>query len=151
MTILPTKKREYLLILILFLLLVIANMVTGYIAHLIGRQRSSIIACDKIAFYFSIFITIICAPISEEFFWRGYALDQFKKVAGPYAAVFLCASFFSLWHVPVHGIYSLSAFAYGIVLGLWRIHYKALLPLIIAHILLNALVVYRINQFMWRP
>ena len=84
-------------------------------------------------------IAIVMAPIAEEIFWRGYAQDQFAKVLPAKAALFLQAALFSLYHFRPVGpsVYLLS---FGLICGFWRLKKRSLIPVIVVHVLLNAVV-----------
>ena len=117
------------------------SVLIGYTIHNLGCQKPIVYFSDSKNLYFNWFLVIVMAPIAEEVFWRGYALDQFKKIFNVYTALLLSALLYSLAHVPAYGIYSVQMVASGLILGFWRIRYRALLPLIIAHALKNALFI----------
>jgi membrane protease YdiL (CAAX protease family) len=78
------------------------------------------------------------APVGEELFWRGYVLDQLRKLMRSSAALVVQSVLFALVHVG-GGFPSVSAsFVCAVVLGSWRISFRSLVPLMLAHILLNA-------------
>jgi len=88
---------------------------------------------------------IVVAPIAEEIFFRGYVLEQLRKLTYSGMAVFTQALLFGLCHAYTRGLFtwyatfdSVLAFATGLALGVWRVRFRSLLPLVLAHILLNA-------------
>jgi membrane protease YdiL (CAAX protease family) len=85
-------------------------------------------------------IAVLLGPIAEELFWRAYALEQLRKITRSAVALLVQALLFALAHVPLTlGFYSpISAFFYGTILGLWRIRFRSLIPLILGHIVLNS-------------
>jgi len=83
---------------------------------------------------------ILVTPIAEEIFWRGYVLDQLRKLMHWALALPMHAIIFALGHFIFSTTLSLplAAFFYALVLGVWRIWFKSLLPLIVAHVAINA-------------
>ena len=90
------------------------------------------------------FVLILLAPIAEELFWRGYLLEQLRKITHSGIALLTQSLLFSACHLPLitprlGGFQAaISAFLFSIVLGVWRIRFRSIVPLILAHILLNA-------------
>lgn len=83
---------------------------------------------------------VLLGPTAEEIFWRGYALEQLKKVTRTPLAVLAESSLFSLGHLLLAGVvHTVVAFFVGVLLSLWRVKLRSLVPLILAHIVLNAL------------
>ncbi len=92
---------------------------------------------NAIFFIAVILLTAFIAPVVEEIFWRGYVQDRLGRVLGPRIALFTQAIAFATLHFrPVGGF--VSVFAYGLIAGLWRYRRKSLLPIIIAHIIINS-------------
>ena len=84
-------------------------------------------------------ITVIAYPVAEEFLWRGYTLRQFEKVFGKLIALFLQSFLFAAIHFrPILGFTQM--FLWGLIFGLWRLKKQSLVPVIIAHMIMNALV-----------
>lgn len=85
-------------------------------------------------------ILILLCPIAEEIFWRGYFLEQLRKLTWSWLAVITQSLLFALAHF--HGFFgpyaSIQAFYLGIVLGTWRVRLRSILPLILAHMIFNA-------------
>lgn len=87
------------------------------------------------------FIIILIGPIAEEIFFRGYLLEQLRKLTSSSSAILIQSVIFALTHLFYRGIFnSIFAFLFGLIVGSWRIKFRSLLPLIIAHIILNAVV-----------
>ena len=90
--------------------------------------------------------TVLLCPIAEEIFYRGYLLEQLRKLTHWSVALLLQASLFSLGHLPlvlpIPGGYqrAIAAFFYGMIFGAWRIRFRSIIPLMLAHILLNGVV-----------
>lgn len=85
---------------------------------------------------------VLLGPTAEEIFWRGYVLEQLKKVTHTPLAVLVESGLFSLAHLLLVGagtVHSISAFLVAVLLSLWRIKLRSIIPLILAHIVLNAL------------
>jgi membrane protease YdiL (CAAX protease family) len=84
------------------------------------------------------FIAILAAPIAEEIFFRGYLLEQLRKLTNSSNALLIQAFFFACAHLFYRGIYvSSSMFLFSLIVGSWRIRFRSILPIIIAHIVMN--------------
>jgi membrane protease YdiL (CAAX protease family) len=88
---------------------------------------------------------VLVGPIAEEIFFRGYVLEQLRKLARSSVALLIHSLLFASWHLYTWGLFSsiavlnsVFAFFFGMILGGWRIRFKSLLPLLLAHILFNA-------------
>jgi membrane protease YdiL (CAAX protease family) len=77
----------------------------------------------------------IIAPISEEFFFRGYAFYAFDKKYGLAIGVFVSAMGFAVVHTNIYAL--LPIFIAGIGLALAYYYTKSLVPPIIAHAVKN--------------
>ena len=91
---------------------------------------------------------ILVGPVAEEIFFRGYLLEQLRKLAPSGTALLIQALLFGLFHLYAYGLFtslalfnSLYAILLGIILGAWRIRFRSLLPLVLAHILVNSTAV----------
>ncbi len=93
---------------------------------------------SPVAILFRAAIVILAAPIAEEIFWRGYALEQFRKLVPGTVAVLLQAVLFAFCHLYPVGP-SILVFGYGMILGFWRLRMRSLVPIIIVHIALNTI------------
>ncbi|MFZ1934930.1 MAG: type II CAAX endopeptidase family protein [Thermoguttaceae bacterium] len=89
-------------------------------------------------------IAVLLCPIAEEIFWRGYLLEQLRKVTYSSVALLIQSLLFSAAHLPLiipsmegHQR-SIAVFLYGMVLGAWRIRFRSIVPIILAHIFLNS-------------
>jgi membrane protease YdiL (CAAX protease family) len=89
-------------------------------------------------------LIVLLAPIAEELFWRGYLLEQLRKVTHSGVALLIQSLLFSACHLPLitprlGGFQAaISTFLFSFVLGVWRIRFRSIVPLILAHFLLNA-------------
>jgi membrane protease YdiL (CAAX protease family) len=81
----------------------------------------------------------IIAPISEEFFFRGYAFYAFNKRHGLYIALFVSALGFSAIHGSIYSL--LPIFVAGIGLALAYHWTGSLVPAIVAHSVNNFIAV----------
>lgn len=92
---------------------------------------------------------VVVTPIAEEFFWRGYALDQFRKMMPGSLAVLLQAGLFSALHLR-NAWASTVLMGHGLIWGWWRLRRGTLVPVIVAHMMVNGLslgyVLYRQYQ-----
>jgi len=87
-------------------------------------------------------ILIVIGPIAEEIFWRGYFLEQLRKLTPSAVAILIHSLLFGLAHLHHHfGCFaSIQAFLIGAVLGRWRIRFRSLLPLMLAHMIFDGVV-----------
>ena len=84
-------------------------------------------------------VFVLLGPIAEEIFWRGYALEQLRKLTWSGVALLIHALAFALAHLHKGPLFAVAALLIGTVLGIWRIRFRSLVPLIIAHMLVNAI------------
>jgi len=85
-------------------------------------------------------ITILAYPLAEEIFWRGYALRQFQRTFGSFIALFLQSFLFAALHFrPILGFTQI--FLWGLIFGFWRLKKRSLVPIIVAHMIINAFIV----------
>jgi membrane protease YdiL (CAAX protease family) len=100
---------------------------------------------------------VLLCPVAEEIFYRGYLLEQLRKLMHWSVALLFQASLFALGHLPLilpsSGGYerAMAAFFYGIILGAWRIRFRSIIPLVLAHIVLNGVATIPVlkNQYYW--
>jgi len=89
---------------------------------------------------FLVLVTLLVslvAPVAEEFFWRGFAQTRLSKNFGPFWGFLTQALFYAALHLRTSAGF-FSVFAYGLVFGWWKHKRNTLLPIIIAHIVLNS-------------
>lgn len=78
---------------------------------------------------------VLTGPVAEEIFFRGYLLDQLRKLARSSTAVLIQSFLFALVHFIFWGFTSFSLFnsldalLFGLIAGLWRIRFRSLLPI----------------------
>ena len=102
-------------------------------------------------------VAILFAPTAEEIFWRAFLLSQLGKLTQWPIAVTIQSLLFSLAHLPNLSLAHLSnrwsilvaCFFYGMILGVWWFRFRSLLPLVVAHIILNSFVFgpYLMSQY----
>ncbi len=92
--------------------------------------------------------TIVIGPVAEEIFFRGYVLDQLRKLTHSGIALLIHSLLFGLFHLYGRGVFTslalfsaVSTFVFGVILGAWRMKFRSLLPLVLAHILFNAALI----------
>jgi membrane protease YdiL (CAAX protease family) len=91
---------------------------------------------------------ILLGPIAEEFFWRGYVQGTLTRVFHPTTAIVIQSVFFGLMHFrPALG--TAGIIATGLIFGVWCWRRKTLVPVIIAHMMLNG-VAFSIKWADWR-
>lgn len=89
---------------------------------------------------------ISIGPVAQEIFFRGYVLDQLRKLTSSHVAVVIQSLLFALFQVYIWGLFTplvltvfrfVDAFVASMILGSWRIKFRSLLPLMLAHALCN--------------
>jgi membrane protease YdiL (CAAX protease family) len=143
---LPKGWWQYLGILVLILLMFATGRLAGKLTICLnlGSHRPyfvpSLTSFSRWTIAVTGLIMILATPVAEEIFWRGYVLDQLRKLTHWAIALPVHAFLFALAHfiMSTTVLLPLGAFLYALVLGAWRIRFKALLPLILSHILINA-------------
>ncbi len=111
--------------------------------HLLGAKppvdRMFLPEGRNLAFFLALAVRIvIVAPVLEELFWRGFVQCALERAVGPLLAWFGQAVLFAAVHLSPFGRFG-PALALGLLLGLWRWRRRTLVPVILAHAILNAL------------
>ncbi len=142
----PNGWRQWLgtlaLIVLMFAVGSLAKKLTVYLN--LGSYRPyyvpTITSFSRLTVVLNGLIWILVGPFAEEIFYRGYVLDQLRKLAHWSIALLVHAVFFALVHVVGWNLFlaPIGAFSYALLLGAWRIRFKALLPLIVSHMVINA-------------
>ncbi|MBU4270516.1 MAG: CPBP family intramembrane metalloprotease [Planctomycetes bacterium] len=91
---------------------------------------------------------VLLFPIAEEIFFRSYLLEQLRKIMHSGVALLIQSLLFALAHLPRTQFYFhaggyqvvIATFFYGLILGAWRIRFRSIIPLMLAHVLLNGVV-----------
>ncbi len=88
---------------------------------------------------------LVVGPVTEEIFFRGFVLEQLRKLTSSGVALLVQSVLFGLSHLYARGLFTAPALVesvwacwVGLILGLWRIRFRSLLPLVLAHALINA-------------
>ncbi|MBP7050282.1 MAG: CPBP family intramembrane metalloprotease [Phycisphaerae bacterium] len=93
----------------------------------------------SLAFFVALALRIVLVvPVLEELFWRGFVQRSLERVAGPLPALLGQAVLFAAAHLAPFGRFG-PALALGLVAGLWRWRRRTLIPIILAHMILNGL------------
>ena len=136
-----TKIRGYFM---LVLSPVVLGIIVGLISKHIGYPTMKFFKYNDVTkltltfFVLQVLFSTIFIPIVEEIFWRGYIQDQFSKCFGSIISAFLQAFLFAFAHGrPLLGF--IHIFLVGIIFGFWRLKRRSLVPIIIAHVIMNAL------------
>lgn len=79
----------------------------------------------------------VAAPFIEEIFWRGYVQGVLQTTLTKRTALVLQAVLFALLHLrgPEE---TMAIFGIGLIHGIWRHRRRTLIPLIIAHVIVNS-------------
>jgi membrane protease YdiL (CAAX protease family) len=120
-------------------------IILAVLAVLFGWPKEAVRVDCRLSGEYTIFfaiiialITILVGPIAEEIFWRGYALRQFQRTLGSFIALFLQSFLWAALHFqPILGFTHI--FLIGLIFGLWRLKKRSLVPLIVAHMIINAI------------
>ncbi len=85
-------------------------------------------------------LTVVAAPIFEEFVFRAWILERLGRVWRPWIALLASSAAFAAAHVPGNAILALGLFSLGLALGLlwWRT--RSFIACVVAHALYNAAV-----------
>lgn len=134
----------------LFLLLVSTALVAALAATIVGRPPPSPWTgpITPIGVVLHGIAIVLIGPVAEEILFRGYLLEQLRKLTRSGTALFIQSLLFGLSHLYARGIVTSSAlftlfntFFWGMILGAWRIKFRSLLPLIVAHVLVNCVAI----------
>lgn len=86
--------------------------------------------------WLSLFITVILAPLAEEFLFRGVTMKKAQKIMPFMAANVLQALLFGIYHMNwIQGVY---AFALGLVFGFTAEYFHSIWASVILHAFVNA-------------
>lgn len=85
----------------------------------------------------TVFITIMI-PILEELFWRVYVFGTLRHIFGGLTAWLGQAAIFGVIHFRPFGGF-VPVFFFGLIAGAWRWRRRTLVPIILAHIVVNSL------------
>ncbi len=95
-------------------------------------------------------VSVVVAPLAEEVFFRGYVLEQLRKLTRPGVALVVQSLLFGMFHLALALTNSVNALFLGLILGAWRIRFKSLIPLVLAHVLFNAALIPSLKaQYDW--
>ncbi len=91
---------------------------------------------------FAAVTAVLIGPIAEEIFWRGYLLEQLRKLTPSAIALLIQSLLFGLAHAHRSNTWFAvsQGFLIGLVLGMWRIRFRSLVPLMLAHMIFNGVV-----------
>ena len=105
------------------------SMMEGYqalIESLMGQDVNVVL---------SLIATVICAPIAEEFLYRGVTMKMAQKIMPFMAANILQAVLFGVYHMNlIQGVY---AFALGLILGFTAEYFHSIWASILLHAFIN--------------
>lgn len=90
-----------------------------------------------IGLWVSFFVTVICAPIIEELYFRGLLLPTLTKRFGWIVGVVGSSAFFAILHGQTNVI--IYTFLLGCILSVFYIRLKSIIPGIALHMINNAL------------
>jgi membrane protease YdiL (CAAX protease family) len=121
------------------LLMLLAAMAMDALGVNVPTDRMFLPEGRSLTFFIALAIRIVVvAPILEELFWRGFIQRSLERVVGPLPALVGQAVFFAAVHLVPFGRFG-PALAFGLVAGVWRWRRRTLVPIILAHVILNGL------------
>ena len=144
----PISRWQWLWFLGMFFLLILSKLLvcalaTAIISH--PLPRPSFGSVTPMGIVFRGIAMVFVAPVAEEIFFRGFVLEQLRKLARSWNALWIQALLFGLFHLYAWGLFtsvalilSVFAFVLGMIAGMWRIKFRSLLPLVLTHVLFNA-------------
>ena len=147
---LPNSRRHWAWFFAMVFLLIVARVfVAALAATLVGRPRPVLVTgpLTPPAIILAGISSVLLGPIAEEIFFRGYLLEQLRKLTRASIALLVQGVLFGLYHLYTWGFFNsfslINAFnsvLFGIILGAWRIRFRSLLPLVLVHVAANAIV-----------
>jgi membrane protease YdiL (CAAX protease family) len=139
----PLARSHWLWFLGMVFILFVCKVITAMLLYPLGTRHDPSPEIPTAGSVILVGITlIVLGPIAEEIFWLGYFLEQLRKLTPSAVAILIQSLLFGLTHLHLHFGYfaSIQAFLIGAVLGMWRIRFQSLLPLILAHMIFNGVV-----------
>lgn len=147
-------RSEVAWFLLLPLAVIISGLLIGVLQHWLGLPLAWSVGFEHelpLSRWLLVWMTIdgvFLGPFAEEFFWRGYMQSSLSRVFHPIIAIVIQAVFFGLIHDrPVLG--TAMAIAPGLIYGLWCWRRRTLVPVIIAHMIING-VAFSCHWVGWR-
>ena len=130
-----------LLILIISPLILIINLLSGYILDGFNNQDvvNSIKSKEGISLKLLISLLVI-APLFEEFYFRGILINYFKVNFGSFWAILLSSFYFSFIHYNIAA--SPTLFTLGILLGIVAFISNSIIYCIFIHMLFNSIMIF---------
>ncbi len=152
---LPGSRRQWAWFLGMVLLLIVSKvLVAALAATFVGRPppRPFSGPVTPTGVVFLGIAGIFIAPLAEEIFFRGYLLEQLRKLTRSGIALLIQSLLFGLFHLYTWGLFnslalftSVYAFLFGMIVGAWRIKFRSLLPLVLAHVLINTTAIVHLK------
>ncbi|MGN0613383.1 MAG: lysostaphin resistance A-like protein [Porcipelethomonas sp.] len=113
---------------------ILGNLVQG--VDVVGSSQDLMTFSSNKSMLLSLLYMCVVAPVTEEFFCRGFVLKTFSKVSQRFG-IFMSAFFFGISHGNI-AQFAL-AFTLGIFMGYIDIRHNSLLPSVLVHFSTNAL------------
>lgn len=125
--------------LLALLLMLLAAVLTNELGLKLGSNRMFVPEARDLAFFVALVLRIaVLTPFLEELFWRGFLQRALERVAGPVPALLGQAVLFAAAHLAPFGRFG-PALAFALVAGTWRWRRRTLVPIVLAHAILNGL------------
>jgi len=142
----PFDSFQYVLLLILILspLIIIINLLSGFILD--GFIVQDVVISLKLKEDLSLKLLIsllVIAPLFEEFYFRGILINYFKDKFGPFWIVLLSSFYFSFIHYNIAA--SPTLFVLGILLGIVAFISNSIIYSIFIHMLFNSIMIFFIK------
>lgn len=92
---------------------------------------------------------VICAPLVEEFFFRGFLFIGIEKSRlGPAGAIWVTSVTWALIHIQYKALHVFIIFCIGMILGHFRRQYQSLYPCLAMHGLQNLIAISQAGIFL---
>jgi len=84
-------------------------------------------------------VILITYMFAWEWFFRGFLLMSVRRISGPIVAVLLQAVLFTIMHLGKPTIEVVSSFFGAVILGVWALRARSMMPCFVVHALLTTL------------
>ena len=147
----PSRWWHWLVFPILVLLLLGGAVAGSWLANALGSPfqllQLSSGATTSSEIIITGFILIVLCPIAEEIFYRACILALLRKLVYWPTALLVQSLLFAIFHSGYEIPQRIPIFLYGLIFGMWRIRFKSILPLIVAHVILNGFSLIPVLKF----
>ncbi|WP_417706151.1 CPBP family intramembrane glutamic endopeptidase [Rheinheimera aquimaris] len=118
------------------------------VSLIIMQRKMGVLHCSSNSLNtFAIFSALLLAPVAEELFFRGILFNAFRGVAvlQTFVSIVVTSILFSLAHYGYNFETGVVYFLLGVYFCLLRIKFSSVVPAIIAHIVINLVLIAYLN------